>query len=297
MVVSQEIELSGHIIDSGIMTQLFDIVMDMGGNFEILLFDIGKEKTDPSYARLRITAANREKLRTILSELHRLGARPLEVKDVHTVPAEGDRILPKGFYSTTNHPTEIKYSGEWIPVESIEMDCLIIIDRPVKRARCIPLSKLKKGDLVVVGERGVMVHYPQRPREQSTFEFMHGTVSSERPVETLIAKIAKEILEVHRAKGKIVLVGGPAIIHTGAARAVADMIQKGYINVLLAGNALATHDIENNLFGTSLGMEISTGRQVMGGHKNHFYAISDVPKRLISISCVARALPARSTLI
>jgi len=276
MVVSQEIELSGHIIDSGIMTQLFDIVMDMGGNFEILLFDIGKEKTDPSYARLRITAANREKLRTILSELHRLGARPLEVKDVHTVPAEGDRILPKGFYSTTNHPTEIKYSGEWIPVESIEMDCLIIIDRPVKRARCIPLSKLKKGDLVVVGERGVMVHYPQRPREQSTFEFMHGTVSSERPVETLIAKIAKEILEVYRAKGKIVLVGGPAIIHTGAARAVADMIQKGYINVLLAGNALATHDIENNLFGTSLGMEISTGRPVMGGHKNHFYAISEI---------------------
>ncbi len=276
MVVSQEIELSGHIIDSGIMTQLFDKVMDMGGNFEILIFDIGKEKTDPSYARLRIAAANREKLRSILSELHRLGARPLEVKDVHAVAAEGDRILPKGFYSTTNHPTEIKYSGDWIPVESIEMDCLIVIDRVTKRARCIPLSKLRKGDLVVVGERGVMVHYPERPREQSTFEFMHGTVSSERPIETLIAKIAREILEVHRAGGKIVLVGGPAIIHTGAARAVAEMIRKGYINVLLAGNALATHDIENNLFGTSLGMDISTGKPVMGGHKNHFYAISEI---------------------
>lgn len=276
MVVSQEIELSGHIIDSGIMTQLFDIVMDMGGNFEILVFDIGKEKTDPSYARLRIAAANREKLRSILSELHRLGARPLEVRDVHTVAAEGDRILPKGFYSTTNHPTEIKFGGEWITVESMEMDCLIVVDRQAKRARCLPLSKLKKGDHVVVGEQGVTVHYPERPRERSNFEFMHGTVSSERPIETLIAKIAREILDVHRGGGRIVLVGGPAIIHTGAAKAVADMIRKGYINVLLSGNALATHDIEYNLFGTSLGMDIATGKPVMGGHKHHFYAISEI---------------------
>lgn len=276
MAVSQEIELSGHIIDSGIMTQLFDKVMDMGGNFEILVFDIGKEKTDPSYARLRIAAANREKLKAILSELHRLGAHPVEVKDVHTVAAEGDRILPKGFYSTTNHPTEIKYSGDWIPVESIEMDCLIVIDRAAKRARCTPLSKLKKGEHIVVGEQGVKVHYPERPRQQSTFEFMHGTVSSERPIETLIAKIAREILDVHRKRGRIVLVGGPAIIHTGAANAVAEMIRNGYINVLLAGNALATHDIEYNLFGTSLGMNLSTGKPVMGGHKNHFYAISEI---------------------
>jgi len=276
MAVSQEIELSGHIIDSGIMTQLFDIVMDMGGIFEILVFDIGKEKTDPSYARLRIAAANREKLRSILSELHRLGARPLDVRDVHVVAAEGDRVLPKGFYSTTNHPTEVKYGGEWIPVEAIEMDCLIVVDRQAKRARCTPLSKLKRGDHIVVGEDGVKVHYPERPRHQSSFEFMHGTVSSERPIETLIAKIAREILEVHRAGGKIILVGGPAIIHTGAAKSVAAMIRKGYINALFAGNALATHDIEYNLFGTSLGMDISTGKPVSGGHKHHFYAISEI---------------------
>lgn len=276
MAVSQEIELSGHIIDSGIMTQVFDIVMDMGGNFEILVFDVGKEKTDPSYARLRIAAASREKLRSILSELHRLGARPLEVRDVYTVAAEGDRTLPKGFYSTTNHPTEIKFSGDWVPVENIEMDCLIVVDRAAKQAWCTPLSKLKKGDHIVVGEQGVKVHYPERPRHQSAFEFMHGTVSSERPIETLIAKIAREILEVHRSGGKIVLVGGPAIIHTGAAKSVAEMIRKGYINVLLAGNALATHDIEYNLFGTSLGMDISTGKPVLGGHKHHFYAISEI---------------------
>ena len=276
MVVSQEIELSGHIIDSGIMTQLFDKVMDMGGNFEILVFDIGKKKTDPSYARLRVAAANREQLGFILSELHRLGARPLEVRDVHLVPAERDHVGPKGFYLTTNHLTDVKYNEEWIPVEFIEMDCLIIVDKPAKRAVCTPLSKLKKGDPVVVGEQGVKVHYPERPREQSNFEFMHGTVSSERPSVTLIAKIAREIIEVHKKGGKIILVGGPAIIHTGAGKVVAAMVQKGYINVLFAGNALATHDIEHNIFGTSLGMDISTGKPVMGGHKHHIYAINEI---------------------
>jgi lysine-ketoglutarate reductase/saccharopine dehydrogenase-like protein (TIGR00300 family) len=143
-------------------------------------------------------------------------------------------------------------------------------------AQCTPLSKLKKGDRVVVGELGVMVVPPARPREQSNFEFMHGTVSPERPSETLIAKIAGEILDVHRKGGKIALVGGPAIIHTGAANALAEIIRKGYIHVLFAGNALATHDIEYNLFGTSLGMDISTGKPVTGGHKHHIYAISEI---------------------
>lgn len=276
MVESQEIELKGHIIDSGIMTQLFDRVMDMGGNFEILMFDVGKKKTDHSYARLRIAASSKEKLYSILSELHRLGARPLVVKDVHLVPAEGDRIVPKGFYTTTNHPTQIKFEGEWIDVESIEMDFLIVVDRLAKRAVGTSLGRIRKGDFVVVGEQGVSVSYPERPREQSAFEFMHGTVSSERPSETLIGKIAREILDVRKKGGKIAVVGGPAIIHTGADKALAGMIRQGYIDVLFAGNALPTHDIEYNLFGTSLGMDISTGKPVMGGHKHHLYAISEI---------------------
>lgn len=273
---SQEIELRGHIIDSGIMTQLFDRVMDMGGNFEILVFDIGKKKTDPSYARLRVNATSREKLRAILSEIHRLGARPVEVKDVHVIPAEADRVVPKGFYTTSNHPTQVKVGGEWIDVAAIEMDFLVVIDPVKKTAVARPLGKIKKGDLVVVGEQGVSVIYPERPREQSTFEFMHGTVSSERPSTALIAKIAKEILEVRKKGGKIAVVGGPAIIHTGAAKSLAAMIRKGYVDVLFAGNALATHDIECSLYGTSLGMDISTGNPVMGGHKHHLYAISEI---------------------
>jgi len=276
MQVSREVELEGHIIDSGIMTRVFDRIMDMGGNFEIIVFDVGKRKADPSYARLRVNAEAEEQLRSILSEIHRYGARLLEIKDVNTVSAEGDRIVPKGFYSTTHHPTSIKFNGTWIPVQHIEMDCLVVIDQKTMSALCTPISKLQKGDLVVVGEDGVRVSPPERPRQISTFEFMQGTVSPERPSETIIAQIASEIIDLKKKGGKIGLVGGPAIIHTGAAMALASIIRKGYVDVLFAGNALATHDIEYNLFGTSLGMDISTGKPVTGGHKNHFYAISEV---------------------
>ncbi|NMC88985.1 MAG: TIGR00300 family protein [Methanomicrobiales archaeon] len=272
----REIELEGHIIDSGVMTLVFDKIMDMGGEFEILAFDVGKLKTDTSYARLRVSAPTVQRLDAILSELHRFGARMPEIDDVTLIPAEGDRILPKGFYSTTNHPTFVKYQGEWLPVERIEMDCHIVVDEVDRRAICIPISKIKAGDAVVVSETGVRVVYPERPRKASAFEFMHGTVSSERPSEAIIAKIAREILKLKREGGKIALVGGPAIVHTGAAGALAEMIREGYIDVLFAGNALATHDIEANLFGTSLGMNIRTGTLVTGGHKHHICAISEI---------------------
>ncbi|MDD3373742.1 MAG: TIGR00300 family protein, partial [Methanoculleus bourgensis] len=271
----REIELEGHIIDSGIMTLVFDKIMDMGGEFEILTFNVGKLKTDTSYARLRVSAPDDQQLDAILSELHRLGARTPEISDVTLVPAEGDRILPKGFYSTTNHPTFVKYQDEWLPVEQIEMDCHIVVDEVNTRAVCKPISKIKAGDAVVVSEAGVRVIYPERPRKVSTFEFMHGTVSSERPSEAIIARIAREILKLKQEGEKIALVGGPAIVHTGAAGALAKMIREGYIDVLFAGNALATHDIESNLFGTSLGMDVRTGTLVTGGHKHHIYAISE----------------------
>jgi lysine-ketoglutarate reductase/saccharopine dehydrogenase-like protein (TIGR00300 family) len=276
MELSREFELEGHIIDSGIMTRIFDRIMDLGGDFEILQFEIGKKKKDPSYAKLRVTAPDAQQLSFLMSELHRLGAHELEVDDVQLEPAEGDRIVPKGFYSTTNHPTFVKYGGRWLPVESIEMDCLIIVKKEQMRALCTPMSNLAAGDLVVMGEQGVRVNPPERPRKVSTFEFMHGTVSSERPSETIIAKIAAEMRELKRKGGKIGIVGGPAIVHTGAAPALAEIIRTGYCDVLFAGNALATHDIEYNLFGTSLGMNLDTGTLSRGGHKHHIYALSEV---------------------
>jgi len=276
MQVFREVDLEGHIIDSGIMTKVFDRIMDKGGNFEIIVFEVGKRKTDPSYARLKVNADDEDQLAAILSEIHRFGAHLLEEKEITIQPAEGDRIVPKGFYSTTHHKTSVKYRGRWIPVDRIEMDCSIVVSLDGGSALCTPLSKLKKGDLVVVGEEGVRVEPPERPRQLSHFEFMHGTVSPERPSETIIARVAAEMIALKKRGGKIGLVGGPAIIHTGAARALAAIIRRGYIDVLFAGNALATHDIEYNLYGTSLGMDLCTGKPVTGGHKNHLYAISEV---------------------
>jgi len=276
MSSSREIELDGHIIDSGIVENVLDTILDMGGDFEIVEFDVGKRKTDKSYARIIIYHDSDERLDLIISKLHRHGARLVEVAEVSLVPAEGARIVPKGFYSTTNYPTEIKFHDTWIPVEKIEMDCLIRVDPDQMRAICTPMQKLKQGDLVVIGEHGVKVHPPERSRENDDFEFMGGQVSSERPTETTIAKIAREMIETRQKGEKVALVGGPAIIHTGAAEACAALIREGYINILFAGNALATHDIEYSLHGTSLGMDLKTGELVAAGHKNHLYTISEI---------------------
>ncbi len=276
MSYSREIELEGHIIDSGIMEHVLDTILEMGGDFEILEFDVGKKKTDTSYARVSIISPSPDWLNEIVSRLHRHGAQLVDNEDVTLMPAEGPRIVPKGFYSTTNYPTQIRINGTWIAVDNIEMDCLIVVTPDLKTARTKTMSGLQKGDLVVIGEEGVKIRPPERPRSHEMFEFMGGTISSERPTETTVSKIAREIIDTHQKGLKVALVGGPAIIHTGADDACAAMFREGLIDILFAGNALATHDIEYNLFGTSLGMDIRTGELVSAGHKNHIYAISEV---------------------
>lgn len=276
MSFSREIELDGHIIDSGIVENVLDTILDMDGDFEIVEFDVGKRKADKSYARIVINNDSSDRLDQIISKLHRHGARLVEVAEVRLVPAEGARIVPKGFYSTTNYPTEIYFRETWIQVRNIEMDCLIVVDPSTMTAECTPMQKLKKGDQVVTGEHGVKVHPPERSRENDVFEFMGGQVSSERPTETTITKIAREMIEIRQKGEKVALVGGPAIIHTGAAEACAALVREGYINLLFAGNALATHDIEYSLYGTSLGMDLKSGELVAAGHKNHIYAISEI---------------------
>ena len=276
MTETREIELDGHIIDSGIMEHVLDSILDMGGDFEILEFTVGKRKTDTSYARVLVIGTDDENLDSIISTLHRHGARLVDSEDVALVRAEGNRIVPKGFYSTTNYPTQIRIGDEWIHVENIEMDCLIMVSSDKKTAKAIPMSKLQKGDLVVIGEYGVKVKPPERSRSHEDFEFMGGVVSSERPTVTTIRKIAREIIDTHNKGLKVALVGGPAIIHTGAGEACASLFREGYIDILFGGNAIATHDIEYNLFETSLGMNIGTGELVSAGHKNHLYAISEI---------------------
>lgn len=274
MKAMQEIELEGHIIDSLIMTKVFDKIMDMNGEFEVLEFRVGKKKTDTSYARLMVTGKNEKHLDEILSELHRLGARLPEVENIVLERAPADKVVPKGFYSTTHHPTHVRYKGKWLPVERIKMDAMIVIEGD--KAVCKTLARIKKGDTVVVGKDGVRVRPPERPRGRTAFEFMGTSTSSERPSETLISQIADEISEIKKKGGKIVVVAGPAVVHTGAAPSLAAMVRKGYVDVLLGGNALAVHDIEYNLYGTSLGMDIKKAKPVSEGHKNHIYAISEV---------------------
>ncbi|MCD1295001.1 TIGR00300 family protein [Methanocella sp. CWC-04] len=274
MEAMREIELKGHIIDSFLLPKVFDKVMDMNGEFEIIQFDIGRQKTDTSYARLMIKGRDQDHLENIISELHRLGAQLPEAEDVVTETAIKDRVVPKGFYSTTNHPTYVKINGEWKKVENQKMDAMIVITDD--HALCTTIGHIKKGDRVVVGKKGIRVIPPERPRGHSIFEFMDSQVSSERPSQSLIKQIAEEILEVKQDGGKIVIVAGPAVVHTGGQQALAELIRNGYVDVLLAGNALAVHDIEYNLYGTSLGMDLNTVELAPEGHKHHIYAISEI---------------------
>lgn len=276
---SREIKLSGHIIDSLILPKTLDLIMDMGGDFEILDVHVGKLKKDVSHARIKVIGNDVAHLGEILDELSELGAVVVELKEIELLQSEKDKTLPEDFYSTTNHPTYVRYNGEWIEIEDIEMDCMIVIDPEQERAYCRPIGKIKKGDLIVVGREGIKVVPPERPRgKKGVFEFMSSEASSEKPVRSIIENIASEIRAIKEKKGKIAIVAGPAIIHTGSAPLLARMIREGIIDVLFAGNALATHDIENALYGTSLGVCTKSGEAVVRGHRHHIYAINEINK-------------------
>jgi lysine-ketoglutarate reductase/saccharopine dehydrogenase-like protein (TIGR00300 family) len=268
-----DIEMEGHLIDSLILTKALDKIMDMGGEFEIKTFRIGEKKNDTSYVQITIVGSDRSHLDQILLELHSLGARSVEIEDVTIGIAQADRVVPKGFYTTTNHPTFVRYNGAWVEVENNHMDGLIVLDGD--RARCVLLGQIKKGDKVVVGTLGVKVVPPSRPREKTFFSFMSNEVSSERPSCEIVKQLAGEIISTKSSGGKIAIVCGPAVVHTGAASSLAQLIRDGYIDVLLAGNAIAVHDIERQLYGTSLGMNCA-GNATSGGHRNHLYAISEI---------------------
>ena len=271
------IELSGHIIDSMTLTRTMAIIMEKGGEFDILEIDVGRKKSDVSHAKIEVSADSPKLLNAILDELSVLGASIHEIKEVNLVASTKDKVAPEGFYSSSNHATHIFYNGNWIPVEDIEMDCLVVVDEEENRAFVKPIANVEAGDKIVVGLDGVRVTPPQRSRdEHQVFEFMNSDVSSEKPLMNLINGIAQEMKEIKANGGKIGVVGGPAIVHTGSGKYLASLIRDGYIDVVMAGNALATHDIESNLFGTSLGIEVETGKIVAHGHTHHMRAINRI---------------------
>lgn len=275
MKFSSEIEVKGHLIDSMILTKIFDVVMDLGGEFEVLDIQVGKKKKDPSYAKLRIQGKNQAHLDKILENTYRVGATPTMGKQVLLKKAVKDMVMPDNFYSTTNNTTQIFLNGRWIIVENMMMDKCIRVRNG--RAECITIREVSRGDMIVVGETGVKIIPPERPREGSNvFEFMGSSSSSERPTRHIAKKVAQDIYKTKKEGGKIVLVGGPAIVHTGAADSVAEMIRMGCIDGVLAGNALAVHDIEYATLGTSLGMNVHDGSLAVKGHRNHMETINAV---------------------
>jgi lysine-ketoglutarate reductase/saccharopine dehydrogenase-like protein (TIGR00300 family) len=215
-------------------------------------------------------------LEQIISELQQSGAVLLHADDAHTTSVEQDGVLPEKFYSTTNLPTQVRLNGQWITVERIEMDVAVVLDRAHGRAFCRPMHDVKKGDEVVIGHDGIRVQPYERDRERDTFAFMQSDVSSEKAKVRTIHNIAKQMKEVRARNGKILFVLGPAVIHTGAGRYVAELLRKGYVQVIFGGNAVITHDVESALFGTSLGVNLASGEQMEGGHRNHLRAINAV---------------------
>jgi lysine-ketoglutarate reductase/saccharopine dehydrogenase-like protein (TIGR00300 family) len=272
---SQEIEVSGHLIDSSILTKIFDKIMDLHGEFQVEEINIGKKKKDHSYARLSVIGKNQKHLDEILQTIYREGAVSKIQKEIILKKSPKNMVMPDDFYSTTNNHTQVFYNGVWLSVENMMMDKCIVVKE--NRAFCVPVRDIKKGDEIVVGEYGIKITPPERPREGvNVFEFMGSSSSSERPTQHIAKKVAEDIYKTKKSGGKIVIVGGPAIVHTGAADSVADLIRLGFIDGVLAGNALAVHDIEYATLGTSLGMNVRDATLAYHGHRNHMETINSV---------------------
>jgi lysine-ketoglutarate reductase/saccharopine dehydrogenase-like protein (TIGR00300 family) len=272
----EDIEVRGHIIDSLILPKILDCITTGGGSFQIKRIAIGQDRTDPSYALVEVRAPSDAVLSEILSQVADHGAVPTALNDCQLVPADIDGAFPEGFYSTTNQRTEIRLKGQWISVADQEMDCGIVVDAGNHAARCIPMTEVRRGMPIVVGHIGVRVFPQERAVERQAFEFMNSPVSTEKPKGVAIRQIAQELFRIRAEGGKSLLVGGPAIIHTGSGGYVCELLRKKYFRVLFAGNALATHDIEQSLFGTSLGVHLECGDLAEAGHEHHLRAINRI---------------------
>ncbi|HUR14376.1 MAG TPA: TIGR00300 family protein [Mycobacteriales bacterium] len=274
MQFSESVEIHGHLMDSGILARVLDDVLGYGGDYRIDRIDIGKQHEDESRATLTVSAEDDEGLQRLLMRLQTHGVNQVDPGQALTRPCERDGVFPDDFYSTTNLETVVRLGSSWVPVEHPEMDCgLVVTDGHV---RTVPVSDVAAGDEVVCGAGGVKVVLPPVERSGDTFEFMSSAVSSEKPQALLVRQIAERMREVKEVGQKVLWVGGPGIVHTGAAPAFTALVDAGYVDVLFAGNALATHDIESALYGTSLGVDLAQGKGVEHGHEHHIRAINTI---------------------
>ncbi len=264
----------GHLIDSGILASVLNLIIEEQADYEIIEFTMGKTNANTSHLELDLITENQEQMDGITLKLVQSGCYEKTTPGALLKPAVTDGTVPEDFYSTTNHRSEIYHNSEWIPVENQRMDGVIVIKDD--HAVCKKLRDVKKGELVVCSAESVRVFPVERTRKKDIFGFMSNEVSSERGVEILIAKIAEELIQVRNDGGKIIAVAGPVVVHTNGSRSLARLIKEGFVTGLLAGNALAVHDVEYELFGTSLGIDLSTGMPTHEGHKNHMRAINRI---------------------
>jgi lysine-ketoglutarate reductase/saccharopine dehydrogenase-like protein (TIGR00300 family) len=274
MSASDTIEAQGHLIDSGLLSAIFDKIIEQKGSYEILDFDIGRTNDDPSRIQMRVTAADRATLDELLQQITIFGAHAVRERDALVKPAEKDRCVPDDFYSTTNHRTQVRLNGRWIDVEQQRMDAVIVVDG--QRAACRKLRDVKAGERIICGHVGIRVTPEFKERDRLGFAFMSNDVSSERRVEGSVARIAQMMRDVKSSGGRIAVVAGPVVVHTGGVEHFSALIRAGYVDVVLAGNALAVHDIEFALSGTSLGIDLVAGAPVEQGHRNHMAAINTI---------------------
>jgi len=277
IVYTARIELHGHIIDSLTLPRVFSAIMADGeSDFEVEEFTIGRHKTDSSYARIAITTPHQSRLNELLDELRLVGAEVVDDTLAEFVEADLDGVFPDHFYATTNLQTSVRLTDGWYEVHRQEMDCGLRLDPNSKQVECLPMHWVRRGDLIAVGKHGIRVVPLERARNRELFEFMGSTVSSEKPKKLLIDGIANEIREIKAHGGKVLLVAGPAIIHTGVGVYLSEIITAGYIDVLFAGNALALHDLENAVYGTSLGVSLLQGKNIEGGHEHHLRTVNTI---------------------
>jgi lysine-ketoglutarate reductase/saccharopine dehydrogenase-like protein (TIGR00300 family) len=273
----EDVEIVGHIIDSLILPKVLDEIMALGGRFEIREIRVGQRRNDPSYAQLRVIAGTPDHLEQLLTAIGRHGAVPLHQQDCRLVPADMDGAFPEGFYSTTNQDTQIRIRGTWIQVERQEMDCGIAVDLEHMHAACIPMIEVRAGNQIVVGRAGTRVLPTERDTAgRDSFGFMNSNVSSEKPKGITVRDVAAAMQNSRRGSGKILVVAGPAVVHTGSRDYLSHLIRHGFVNVLFAGNALATHDIEQSLYGTSLGISMTHGGSTEEGHEHHLRSINRI---------------------
>ena len=273
-MVSEVVEAEGHLIDSQLLNVMFDTIVRHDATFEVLEFRIGRTNDEPSFVSMRVSSATPVALTDMLEELVTLGCRVARVEDAHTTPADRDGCAPEDFYSTTNHQTFVMHAGQWRLVDRQRMDAVIVVDGdgPV----CRKLREIRRGDAIVCGVRGIKIVPEFQARDRLGFAFMTNEISSERRVEVGVARIAAMMREARQAGERIAVVAGPVVVHTGGGVYFRDLIRRGYVNVLLAGNAIAVHDVEQALYGTSLGVDLETGRAIEGGHRHHMRAINAI---------------------